>query len=266
MEDEFQIQIHGDSSLPTLIYLPGLHGDWTLITGFQLALAESVRFVVITYPRSITGSLEDYAAAINLKLSELGIKSGWLLAESFGSQIAWALLQLNMPPKNDTSQPCFTTEGLVLAGGFVKHPWSWGPGALAWIGKITPMPLYRAELRTYAWVAKLLHRHEPDVVESINEFVNRRTELDRLAMRHRLALLAQYDPRPVAKQARMPVYYLGGFFDPLVPWFQVIAWLRRNCPGFKGSKIFWPADHNVLFSASGRSSSLVSNWMKMPLS
>jgi len=31
MAEELQLRIHGQASLPTLIYLPGLHGDWTLI-------------------------------------------------------------------------------------------------------------------------------------------------------------------------------------------------------------------------------------------
>ena len=35
MDEKLQLRIYGDDSLPTLIYLPGLHGDWTLIGGFR---------------------------------------------------------------------------------------------------------------------------------------------------------------------------------------------------------------------------------------
>ena len=62
-----QLRIHGDASLPTLIYLPGLHGDWTLVGGFREAVDGRVRFVEMTYPRTLTWSLDDYAAAIEAR-------------------------------------------------------------------------------------------------------------------------------------------------------------------------------------------------------
>src|SRR5437867_13246174 len=46
---DLQIRIHGESAHPTLIYLPGLHGDWTLISSFREAIRNLVRLVDITY-------------------------------------------------------------------------------------------------------------------------------------------------------------------------------------------------------------------------
>ena len=92
MEEQLQLRVHGEASLPTLIYLPGLHGDWTLVGGFLQALDGRVRFVEITYPRTLDWSLDDYAAAIEAALAQNGITSGWLLGESFGSQPLWALV------------------------------------------------------------------------------------------------------------------------------------------------------------------------------
>ncbi|MDE3068653.1 MAG: hypothetical protein KGJ60_14045, partial [Verrucomicrobiota bacterium] len=83
MEEELQLRIHGDGSLPALIYLPGLHGDWTLIGGFRNAVAGKVRFVELTYPRALGWLLDDYAAAIETALSRHGISRAWLLGESF---------------------------------------------------------------------------------------------------------------------------------------------------------------------------------------
>jgi hypothetical protein len=54
MPEELQLRIHGEATLPTLVYLPGLHGDWTLVGGFLRALGGRVRFVEMTYPRSLT--------------------------------------------------------------------------------------------------------------------------------------------------------------------------------------------------------------------
>jgi len=71
MSDVLQIRVHGEAGLPTLIYLPGLHGDWLLVTRFRLAVAGRVRFVEFTYPHTVTWSLADFAAAVVL---------GWLAA------------------------------------------------------------------------------------------------------------------------------------------------------------------------------------------
>ena len=78
MPETLQIRIHSPAASPTLIYLPGLHGDWTLVGGFRQALAGRVRFVEFTYPRTLTWSLDDYATGIEQALAENGISSGWL--------------------------------------------------------------------------------------------------------------------------------------------------------------------------------------------
>src|SRR5215475_4030811 len=92
MTEQLQIRIHGPDSLPTLIYLPGLHGDWTLIGSFRHALGNRVRFVEITYPRTLTWSLDGYAANVERALAEKGITRGWLLGESFSSQVVWPIV------------------------------------------------------------------------------------------------------------------------------------------------------------------------------
>src|ERR1700677_2868257 len=110
--EKLTLRIFGDASLPTVIYLPGLHGDWTLVTSFRVALAGRARFVEITYPRSLIWTIADYADAIESALREAGITSGWLLGESFGSQITWELA--------GSSQSSFKADGIILANGFVK--------------------------------------------------------------------------------------------------------------------------------------------------
>src|SRR5580765_7991273 len=88
-----QVRVYGNDTLPTLIYLPGLHGDWTLVTSFRKHVLGKVRFVEMTYPRTLTWSLEAYAEAIETALAQNGVTHGWLLGESFGSQPLWALVQ-----------------------------------------------------------------------------------------------------------------------------------------------------------------------------
>src|SRR6185436_11229062 len=92
MTDGLKMRVHGDPSGPTLIYLPGLHGDWTLVSSFRAAIAGRVRFVEFTYPRTTTWSLDDYARGIEGMLLAQGIERGWLLGESFGSLPAWQVV------------------------------------------------------------------------------------------------------------------------------------------------------------------------------
>ena len=122
MEEKLQLRIYGDDSLPTLICLPGLHGDWTFVGGFRKAVSRKSRFVEMTYPRTLDWSLDDYAAAIETALAQNEIDSGWLLGESFGSQPLWAMVGR---ASSQATKEQFRVEGIILAGGFVKHPLRW---------------------------------------------------------------------------------------------------------------------------------------------
>ena len=302
MNEELQLRLHGDASLPTLIYLPGLHGDWTLIPSFRLALAGRVRFVEFTYPRTLTWSLDDYADAIEAALLEQGITRGWLLGESFGSQIVWPLLAHSSagrvpqgpaleggsqsgtrgarPPESSggrgssrapfdpggrgtpPSQAVFRANGVILAGGFVKHPLKWGVYAAGKFCHGVSLTWLTRLLFFYAKFARFRHRQASETLASIQEFVARRTELDKQAAVHRLRLVAANDPRGLARQVRLPVYQLSGLFDPVVPWPFVRPWLKRHCPGYRGSRVIGMADHNVLGTAPKGAAEQVMQWLQ----
>ncbi|HEY5911166.1 MAG TPA: alpha/beta hydrolase [Verrucomicrobiae bacterium] len=251
MTESLQVRIHGTPDKPTLVYLPGLHGDWTLVGSFRRALGGRVRFVELTYPRTLTWSLDEYAGVIGDALVRGGITSGWLVAESFGSQVAWAL----------TSGPKFKTEGLILAGGFGRHPAPWG----VWLaerltGKVTPTLLTRL-IHLYARVARLRYRHAVEVLDGMKEFCARRTDLDRRAAQHRLKLILRNDPRTYARKTTAPVYALTGLVDPIVPWLPVRRWLKRNCPTLCAERVIWHADHTVLASAPEAAADQVLRWI-----
>ena len=250
-EERLEVRIHGDAHLPALIYLPGLHGDWTLIGGFRRAVAGRVRFVEFTYPRTLEWSLADYAGAIETELAANAIEKGWLLAESFGSQIAWEML----------ARGKFAARGLILAGGFVKHPMRWGVVLAGRIGGGISLRLLTRLLFGYAKFARYRFRRSPETLAGIQEFIVRRTELDRRAVIHRLGLIASYNPRFTAHQTSAPVYALSGFFDPVVPWLWVRRWLRRNCPGLRDYRVIVRGDHNVLGSAADAAATQILNWI-----
>ena len=245
------MRIYGDASLPTLIYLPGLHGDWTLIGSFRRALAGRVRFVEVTYPRTLTWSLEDYAKGLETALAEQGILGGWLLGESFSSQVVWSLV----------ARAQFRIEGVILAGGFGRHPMRWGVRLAERLSGGMPLSVLTRILFGYAKVARLRYRRAPEVLASIQEFLDRRTELDRQAATHRLRLIAQNDPSIIARQVNVPVYALSGWLDPIVPWFWVRPWLKKNCPNLRQYRVILRADHNVLATAFQPAAEQIVQWM-----
>jgi pimeloyl-ACP methyl ester carboxylesterase len=249
--EKLEMRVYGDALLPTLIYLPGLHGDWTLVGSFRHALGGRVRFVEVTYPRTLTWSLEDYAIGIESALAERGIVRGWLLGESFSSQVVWSLVARNR----------FQIEAVILAGGFVRHPMRWGVRLAERLCGGISLGLLTRILFGYARVARFRYRRSPEVQANIHEFIARRTELDLQAAKHRLHLIGLNDLRSVARQARLPIYALTGVVDPVVPWWWVRPWLKKNCPTLRDYRIIWHADHNVLGTAAEAAAEQVVRWM-----
>jgi pimeloyl-ACP methyl ester carboxylesterase len=251
MAEELQLRVSGDASRPTLIYLPGLHGDWTLIGSFKRALGDRARFVEVTYPRTLEWSLDDYAADVERALAEKGIRGGWLLGESFSSQVVWAMVARGQ----------FQIEGVILAGGFVRHPIRAGVRLAQRTANGIPLSLLTRIMFGYAKIARFRYRHSPETMSTIHEFIARRTELDRHAAVHRLRLIAQSDFCAIAQNAKIPIFAITGFLDPIVPWFFVRHWLRKNCPALREYKIIWRADHNVLSTAANASADQVMRWI-----
>ncbi len=263
-EDELQIRVSGDANSPTLIYLPGLHGDWTLVAGFRRAISRRMRIIEITYPRSLEWSVADYANAVEDALRAHGITQGWVLGESWGSQVAWCLLDDRQRPTPTIAGPAgpgFQVQGIILAGGFVKHPIPRGAWLLRQLGKRISTRRYQTQIKRYVRYANWRHGSDLEIRASLAEFAERRTERDREAVQKRLELMDSYDPRPVARRAQIPVHYLAGAIDPLVPWYLVRWWLRRHCPGYRGGETFWRADHNVLATAAEGSAEQVWRWV-----
>jgi pimeloyl-ACP methyl ester carboxylesterase len=250
-KSDLQIRIYNEGAKHTLIYLPGLHGDWTLVGSFRAALADRVRFAEITYPRTLTWSLEDYAAETEAALAEKNITRGWLLGESFSSQVVWPIL----------ARKKFSVEGVILAGGFARHPMQWGVRLAEKIAGGISLRLIIALMFGYAKVSRFRYRHAPETLATINEFIARRTELDRQAAVHRLRLIVKNDPCEIARNVNVPIFALTGVLDPIVPWVFVFPWLRRNCPALRERKIIWSADHNVLGTAPKAAAEQVLKWM-----
>lgn len=186
-------------------------------------------------------------------MREHGIVKGWVLAESFGSQVAWPLMQ---------SQG-FRAEGLILAGGFARHPWLAAVRATEWLVRRAPLPWLTAVVSGYAVVARWRFQQHPEVLGALREFKARWGEPLRQAAGHRLRLIAANDPRPLARAASLPVFSLTGVLDPVVPWPPMHRWLRRECPGWRANAVVWTADHNVLGTGTAQAAAQVCRWLEV---
>lgn len=250
------MRIHGDRELPNLIYLPGLHGDWTLVSSFRAAVREHICFIEFTYPRTTTWTLEDYAREVIDALSANGIRSGWILGESFSSQVAWQIAEMSREENKK-----FALHGVILAGGFARYPILTGVKFVRSVNSAMPLWMIRVGLNIYSKYARLRHRRAPETLASIGEFVARRTEEDRQAILHRYGLILSSRADEIACRCDIPVYALTGFIDPVVPWLWTLPWLRRRCPGLREHRIILNADHNVLGTAPRPSAEQILKWM-----
>lgn len=251
--ERLRIRIHPARSenAPTLIYLPGVQGDWTLIAAFREGLEGRVRFVDMTYPRTTTWSLTDYAAAIEDGLKAMGIEEGWLLGESFGSQILWEM----------TRRARIRIQGLIVAGGFVRYPY---PTLVRGFRRLMPHLSHRLLhhlLPAYVLYAHLRYAKSPVSIQGARDFVARRTPADAEALIHRLKLIEENDPREVARSTQIPVHHLYGLFDPIVPWPPVTRWMQRECPSLRATRRVFASDHTILATAAQTSVEQVCQWM-----
>lgn len=248
----------GNPAGPVLVYLPGLHGDDTLVGSFRARLGGDARFIAITYPTTVNGSLTDLAAAVWTQLRSLTAQPVWLLAESFGSQVAWAMLAQGQATPGTT----LPVRGLVLAGGFVRHPWPWAVAAVRWLLGNLPPSVIRGFFRIYPWWACFAYRNAPEILAALPEFIARRREpADQAAMLHRLLLIQLADLRGIARETRLPVYQLTGLWDPVVPWPFVRNWLRNHCPGWREAVVVGGADHVVLGTGTALAVAAVRRWL-----
>lgn len=256
-ETELTIRLDGDRSNPCLIYLPGVHGDWTLLTSFRELAKEKFFVVQITYPRTLSWTMADYGREVSDVMGRLGTQSGWVLAESFSSQVAWAWLK----HARDNAES-FRFDGVILAGGFVRYPFPWLARFTGAFFELVPWWLWKLLFWHYALYSTFRLRNAPSSSGTVDEFIARRTKLDIAAIWHRLRLIEQYDPRTISTTVPCPVYLLAGVIDPVVLTWPVLRWLRKNCPAFKASRIIWPADHNVLGTEPAKSLDQIVRWIQ----
>lgn len=216
----------------------------------RLELKDKVRWVDIAYPELKSQDIRDYARAVLAALEESGIKKGWVLAESFGSQVAWELVR--------HGKGAIDIEGIILAGGFIRHPLPWGARLLKKLSYAFPRGTTNAMGIAGAFLCRKMARNE-EMMEDLKSFPFDKRSL--IGFGNRLALIAGNDPRETARKTDIPVYMIAGFWDFLVPLPLVWLWLKRHCPGYREGKVVFFADHAVAVSRPVETAKAILLWM-----
>ena len=206
-------QTAGDPSAPVIVYLPGVHGDWTPQVGARPIISRDFHFVETAYPRVEHWTIEDYALALTELLDALEIESAHLVGESFGSLVAWQFGIAN-PHR---------VRSFTLVGGFSRPPRFRVAAAAAVALKSLPTRLLESGIDVY--VAGKTAAGEHREIFQAGAYPAARTLRGRRATANRMSIIQKAEFRDQLKEVRFPVRYLGGARDVIVPVRREIATL-----------------------------------------
>lgn len=249
-------QVSGDSAAPPLVYLPGVHGDWTIFERLRPLLNAHFRVIEITYPRRTDWKIEDFGSGLAKVLDELEVGAVHLLGESFGSLVCWEF-GLSRPKR---------VRSFTLAGGFCQSPPTLMVDAARWGLSILPSPIFEFGIDTYVgYRGKRGEKREALGPEALPYPATRTTE-GRLATVNRMQIIRRTDVRPRLGEVRFPVSYLGGSADGVVPVQREVQTLKdRLAPECRFHSFLVPgAPHIILASHPVDSARHILDWA-MPM-
>jgi aminoacrylate hydrolase len=243
-------QATGDPDAPPILYLPGVHGDWTPQVRARSILSRDFHFVETAYPRIENWSIDDYARALKEMLDGLGIESAHIVGESFGSLVAWQFGIAN-PDR---------VRSFTLVGGFSRPPRFRVAAAAAL--KALPNNLLESAIDVYV-AGKSAAGERRETFES-GAYPATRTPRGRRATANRMTIIQESDFRDQLKQIKFPVRYLGGARDIVVPVRREIATLLAHLPphcDFQ-SELVAGAAHAIIASHPEETVEHMSRWVR----
>lgn len=244
---------------PTLIYLPGLHGESSLFSGLHDAASGALQVEKIDYPRAGCQGVSELGEHVLQTLVRRGIRRGWVLAESFGSLVIWELVERIF----QSTAHEFQVEGIILAGGFIRHPRPRMVARLRTLVGWVPDWAYRSAWHISGRLLATWYWRNPGRVASVKEFVRHRClPGDRSTLDQRAAWIVISDPRSSAAHFPGPVFQLSGGWDFIVPWGPVTRELQKITPGYRGRCLIWSANHGVLFEQPDACVKQILRWIQ----
>jgi pimeloyl-ACP methyl ester carboxylesterase len=250
------VQESGAEGAPVLVYLPGLQGDWTLMWQIRPLLARTCRLIELAYPHaSADWELDDYVARLLEVFDRLKLTSVHLLAESFAS-LPGILFCRAHPGRVKT---------LILAGGVASSP-GWFKNVLMSL-PLRLLPESFMNRFVSVRVDRTLDRmgFPPSAFTCLGEhFPAARTRRGRQATLQRMHLVRQADLRPQLPGLRLPVLYIGGESDSVVPVRREVETLKNLLPlkdAFR-AVLYAGAPHPILPVRYQEVAELIEGWVR----
>jgi pimeloyl-ACP methyl ester carboxylesterase len=248
-------QSSGPPEAPAILYIPGIHGDWTPKWRMRHVLARHHRLIEIAYPRAATDwSLDDYVTRLDRLVESLHLDNVHLLAESFGSLIGWRFA-CHRPER---------VSSLMIAGGFCCTPGRLEIAAAELALRLLPAALLDRGVDLY--LRYLVRRgFPPDAFRRHEDFFPAtRTRRGWRATLNRLKIIRTTDVRHRLCELRVPVFYFGGAWDRVVPVRREIATLRSLLsPEVRFRCILFPrAPHPIIPARYRQVAQLISEWVR----
>ena len=244
-------QTTGNQDAPPIVYLPGVHGDWTPQVAARPLIGRDYHFVETAYPRIETWSIDDYGRALNNLLDELGIEAAHVVGESFGSLVGWQFGIAN-PGR---------VRSFTLVGGFAQPPRFRIAAAAA--AALTTLPTALLESSIDFYVSGKSALGEFREMFELGAYPATRTEQGRRATANRMRIIQASDFSDQLAQVEFPVRYLGGAKDIVVPVRREIATLEAKLPphcDFQ-SELLRGTPHAMIASHPEQTVDRISRWV-----
>ncbi|MCH8204936.1 MAG: alpha/beta hydrolase [Candidatus Hydrogenedentes bacterium] len=250
---ELVYRIRGGEGAVPVVYLPGVHGDWTPQAAASVILAGAFRLVEISYPREPLWRLEDYASALVSLLDRLEIESAHVVAESFGSLVGWEF----------GLEHGSRVRSMVIVGGFCQPP---GPRKVLlakWGLSVLPTGLFEQGVDAYVAIRKHRGKLEHPEMEVDLPYATVRTDLGRIATVSRFEIMCTSDYRHQLHEVLFPVRYIGGDSDLIVPVkreIRTLSELLSEEAGFQ-SRLIANAPHMIISSHPVETAGQIADWI-----
>lgn len=245
-------QATGDPDSPPILYLPGVHGDWTPQTRTRNIVSNDFHFVETAYPRVASWSIDDYAQALNDLLNQLGIESAHIVGESFGSLVGWQF-GISEPKR---------VRSFTLVGGFSQPPRFRVAGAAAMALKTLPTTVLESAIDFYVARKSAMGQHR-ETFDS-GAYPATRSDQGRQATARRMAIIQASEFRDRLGEIAFPVRYLAGAHDIVVPVRREIATLLSNLPPAADfqSELIPKGQHSIVSSHPAETAENIMRWVR----
>ena len=242
----------GEEALP-VVYLPGVHGDWTPQAAASQILASAFRLVEISYPKEPLWRLGDYASALVSLLDRLEIESAHVVAESFGSLVGW---EFGLEHRS-------RVRSMVIVGGFCQPP---GPRKVLlakWGLSVLPTGLFERGVDAYVAMRQHQGKLEQPEMEVDLPYAAVRTDLGRIATVSRFELICTSDYRHQLNVVVCAVRYIrveSGWRVPVRGELRTLEGILSEEVGCQSCRIA-DAPHMIISSHPVETAEQITDWI-----